>query len=338
MKAIVLKKAAGIEENPLKLLELPKPEPGENQIRVKVQVCGVCHTDLHTVEGEITPPLMPIIPGHQVVGVVDKAGSGTSRFKKGDRVGMAWLHRTCGACTFCREEKENLCSHGEFTGFHAHGGYAEYTVVDEAFAYAIPEIFSGEQAAPLLCAGIIGYRSLTLSKVRPGDKLGLYGFGAAAHIVIQIALHRGTEVYVFSRGKSHLELAEELGASWCGHTGDTPPSKMNGSIVFAPAGPIVPEALKWLKRGGTCALGGIYMSPIPELDYTEHLYDEKVLRSVTASTRRDGENLLVEAGKIPIKTRTQLFPLEKANEALRLLKEGKINGEAVLQVASSTAV
>lgn len=332
MRAMLLRQAAPVEQNPLEPADVPIPEPGPREIRVKVCVCGVCHTDLHTVVGELEPERMPIIPGHQVVGIVDKLGEEAGRFNIGDRVGMAWLFKTCGVCSFCVRDQENLCSSAEFTGYNAHGGYAEYTLVHEDFAYAIPEVFSHEEAAPLLCAGIIGYRSLVLSNVQPGDRLGLYGFGAAAHIVIQIAKHRGMEVFVFSRGENHLKLAEELGASWTGHTGDEPPARMNGSIIFAPAGPIVPEALRWLEKGGTLALGGIYMSPIPTLDYQEHLYDEKILRSVTASTREDGEALLKAAAEIPIRTRTQSFPLEQANEALNLLKQGKINGEAVLVI------
>jgi propanol-preferring alcohol dehydrogenase len=330
MKVMLLKKAKPVDEKPLELMELPDPVPGPKEIRVKVRACGVCHTDLHTVVGELIPPRLPVIPGHQVVGVVDRLGAGAKRFKAGDRVGMAWLHRTCGRCRFCRNDQENLCADAAFTGYHAHGGYAEYTVVHEDFAYPIPDVFEDREAAPLLCAGIIGYRSLVLSRAQPGCRLGLYGFGAAAHIVIQIAVHRGMEVYVFSRGERHLELARELGAAWTGHTGDTPPGKMESAIIFAPAGSIVPEALKRLDKGGTLALGGIFMSAIPELDYTEHLYDEKVLRSVTASTRRDGEELLREAAGIPIRTRTQAFTLAEANEALRRLKAGKINGEAVL--------
>lgn len=330
MKAMLLKKPKSLDRGPLEFVEMHDPEPKENEIRVKVSVCGVCHTDLHTVVGELCSPLKKVIPGHQVVGTVDRMGSGAKRFKEGDRVGIAWLHQTCRECEFCRRDKENLCPDAEFTGFHVHGGFAEYTVVHEEFAYPIPDVFEDLEAAPLLCAGIIGYRSLVLSGARPGDRLGLYGFGAAAHIVIQIAKYQGMEVFVFSRGEHHLEMARELGASWTGKAGDRPPDKLHSSIIFAPAGPIVPEALKWLEKGGTLALGGIYMSPVPELDYTEHLYDEKVLRSVTASTRLDGEELLRIAAEIPVKTRTQPFKLEEANKALQQLDKGGINGAAVL--------
>ncbi|MFH1998180.1 MAG: zinc-dependent alcohol dehydrogenase family protein [Planctomycetota bacterium] len=332
MKAMLLRRAGPIESRPLEGVDLPIPSPGPGEIRIKVRACGVCHTDLHTVVGELDPPLKPVVPGHQIVGIVDELGPETRRFREGERVGMAWLYKTCRTCAFCRRDQENLCVDAEFTGYHAHGGYAEYTVVHEDYAYAIPELFTDEEAAPLLCAGIIGYRSLILSRARPGDRLGLYGFGAAAHIVIQIARHRGMEVFVFSRGNRHLEMARDLGAAWTGHTGEMPPAKINSSIIFAPAGSIVPEALKHLDKGGTLALGGIYMSPIPTLDYQEHLYDEKTVRSVTASTRRDGEELLKVAAEIPIRTRTQAFPLREANEALHRLKMGKINGEAVLIV------
>jgi len=332
MKAMILKKAKPVDDNPLEPVELPDPEPGPEEIRVKVKVCAVCHTDLHTVVGELDPPLKPVIPGHQIVGRVDKTGTGADRFELGDRVGMAWLYKTCGKCRFCGMGMENLCPDAMFTGYHANGGYAEYTVVHQDFAYAVPDLFDDREAAPLLCAGIIGYRSLVVSGARPGDRLGLYGFGAAAHIVIQIAKKRGMEVFVFSRGDEHLKLAKELGAAWTGHTNDKPPAKLHSSIIFAPAGEIVPRALDCLDKGGTLALGGIYMSPIPELDYTRHLYDEKVLRSVTASTRRDGEQLLEEAADIPIRTRTQSFALAEAGEALKLLKSGGVNGAAVIEL------
>ncbi len=332
MRAMLLEGAAPPEENPLKLTELPDPEPGPEEVRVKIRVCGVCHTDLHIVTGELDPPKKPVVPGHQIIGHIDRLGPGADRFAPGDRVGMAWLHKTCRTCRFCAGGMENLCSDAAFTGFHVHGGFAEYTVVHQDFAYPIPEVFEDREAAPLLCAGIIGYRSLGLSGAQPGDRLGLFGFGAAAHIVIQIAKHRGMEVFVFSRGAHHLELARRLGADWTGHTGDAPPAPIHSGIGIAPAGGSGPEALKRLEKGGTLVLGGIHMSPIPELDYTEHLYDEKVLRSVTASTRQDGEELLQAAAEIPIRTRTETFPLDEANRVLFRLKRGEINGAAVLAI------
>lgn len=332
MKAMVLKKAMAAEGNPLELADVPVPEPATGEILVRVRACGICRTDLHTVEGEIHPSKMPVIPGHQVIGTVAALGPGAGRFREGDRVGMAWLYRTCGACPFCLAGRENLCERARFTGFDADGGFAEYTKVHEDFAYPIPEVFTDPEAAPLLCAGIIGYRALRLSEIRKGQRLGLYGFGAAAHIAVQVAVHRGCEVYVFTRGVSHRELALRLGATWAGSADDQPPAKLHSSVIFAPAGELVPVALSHLERGGTLALGGIYMTPVPALDYSRHLYDERTIRSVTASTRRDGIELLEEAAEIPIRTETRCFPLEEANRALRLLKEGKINGAGVLVI------
>jgi propanol-preferring alcohol dehydrogenase len=284
------------------------------------------------VEGELDLPKKPIVPGHQVVGTVDKLGEGASRFKVGDRIGMAWLHSTCGRCSYCRQGKENLCENAQFTGYHTDGGYAQYTLIHEDFAYPIPGGFSAEQAAPLLCAGIIGYRALRLSEIKPGQRLGLYGFGASAHVAIQVAVHWGSKVYVFSRSTGHRKLGENLGAVWTGKSSEMPPEKLDSAIIFAPAGEIVPDALKALEKGGTLALAGIYMTPIPQMDYTEHLYYEKSVRSVTASTRQDGEELLKIAAEIPIRTKTISFPLQEANKALQLLKQGKINGAGVLEI------
>jgi propanol-preferring alcohol dehydrogenase len=332
MLAMSLNEPDLIENNPLKLVDIEPPKPGPHQILVRVQTCGICHTDLHTVEGELDLPKKPIVPGHQVVGVVEKLGKGASRFKEGDRVGMAWLHFTCGKCSYCRQGKENLCENAQFTGYHVDGGYAQYTVIHEDFAYRIPERFSVEEAAPLLCAGIIGYRALRLSEIKPGQKLGLYGFGASAHVAIQVAVHWGCKVYVFSRSKEHQKLGKNLGAVWTGKSSQIPPEKLEGAIIFAPAGEIVLDALKTLDKGGTLALAGIYMTPIPQMDYTEHLYYERTVRSVTASTRKDGDQLLQIAAEIPIHTKTTSFPLQDANRALLLLKQGKINGAGVLKI------
>lgn len=321
-----------IENNPLKLVDTETPKPGPHEILVRVQACGICHTDLHTVEGELDLPKKPVIPGHQVVGVVEKLGEGANRFKKGDRVGMAWLYFTCGKCSYCQQGKENLCENALFTGYHVDGGYAQYATVSEDFAYPIPNRFTAEEAAPLLCAGIIGYRALRLSEIKPGQRLGLYGFGASAHVAIQVAVHWGCKIYVFSRSKEHRKLAEDLGAVWTGKSSWIPPEKLDSAIIFAPAGEIVLDALKALNKGGTLALAGIYMTPIPQMDYTEHLYYERTVRSVTASTRKDGEELLQIAAEIPIHTKTTLFPLREANKALQLLKQGKINGAGVLKI------
>jgi len=332
MQAMVLRKPDKIENNPLQIGDVSKPEIGSKDILVRVQACGICHTDLHTVEGELPLPRLPIIPGHQVVGIVEKKGAEARRFNLGDRVGIAWLNSTCRKCEFCKSGRENLCEQAKFTGYHSDGGYAEYTVISEDFAYAVPETFSPDEAAPLLCAGIIGYRSLHLSEIKPGQRLGLYGFGASAHIVIQIARFWKCEVYVFTRSLEHQKLAQELGAVWAGKAEQIPGKKLHSSIIFAPAGELIPYALKTLDRGGTLALAGIYMTPIPQLDYMEHLYYEKTLRSVSNSTRKDGQELLKLAAEIPIRTQVTFFALKEANHALQLLKQGKINGAGLLKV------
>lgn len=330
---MLLKKCAPIEINPLECVELPVPQPGPDEILIRIKVCGVCHTDLHTVEGELPEAVVPIIPGHQAVGIVEKASIRTSRFKAGDRVGVAWLYSTCGTCQYCTQGNENLCVSARFTGYDVNGGYAEYMVVQDKFAYKIPELFEDTEASPLLCAGIIGYRALRLSEVKPGQRLGLYGFGASAHVAIQIAVHWGCEVYVFSRSAEHRKLAQKLGAVWTGTASEEPPSKIDSSVIFAPAGEIVLDALRVLEKGGTVACAGIYMTPIPEMDYGTYLYHERTLRSVANATRQDGEELLQIAADIPIRTTTQQFPLEDANNVLNLLKVSKIDGAAVIKIS-----
>ncbi len=330
MKAMVLTKTGDVSGNRLELRSYATPEPKSAQVLVKIQVCGVCRTDLHVVEGELPDAILPIIPGHQAVGTVVKLGAGVSELKEGDRVGIAWLQGTCGQCEFCTSERENLCLQAKFTGYQVDGGYAEYAVVPARFAYPIPPVFSDEEAAPLLCAGIIGYRALRLSGIKPGQRLGLYGFGASAHIAIQIARHWGCQVYVSSLKSEHQELARHLGAVWVGGATEMPPDKLHGSIIFAPAGELVPPALRALNRGGTLALAGIHMSPIPSLDYDRDVFGERVIRSVTANTRQDGIDLLREAAAIPIKPHTIRFPLKEANRALQELKAGAFQGAAVL--------
>ena len=332
MRAMALRQAGPAESNPLEAAEVPTPDPGRGEVRVRVRACGVCRTDLHTVEGEIHPPRLPVIPGHQIVGVVDTVGPGVARFAKGDRVGVPWLHSTCGACPFCARGAENLCEAGRFTGFSVDGGYAEAMVARADFAYPLPADVADLPAAPLLCAGVIGYRALRLSEIRPGGRLGLYGFGNSAHIAIQVARHWGCEVYVMTRGEEHRALARELGAAWVGGADAAPPEKLDSAVIFAPAGPLVLSALRSLRKGGTVALAGIYMTPIPEIDYGRFLYHEKTLRSVANSTRRDAEELLRLAAAIPIRTRIQTFPLAEANRALQLLKQDGIRGAAVLEV------
>ena len=274
---------------------------------------------------------MPVIPGHQVIGIVEKVGSGVRRFSGGERVGIAWLHSTCGVCDYCRQGKENLCDRPEFTGYTVNGGYAEYILGNEQFVYSIPPRFADAQAAPLLCAGIIGFRALRISAIEPGGKLGLYGFGSAAHIAIQVARHWKVAVYVCTRDERHSKLALELGATWAGAATAEPPALLDSAIIFAPAGEIVPAALKALRKGGSLVLGGIHMSPIPALDY-QLLYGERVVRSVANNTRQDGEDFLRVAAEIPIETHTQQFPLAEANRALNLLKNDAVRGAAVLMV------
>ncbi len=332
MKAMVLRQPRAAEERPLEMADLSLPEPGPGEIRLRVHVCGICHTDLHTVEGDLPLPKLPVVPGHQVVGTVEAVGEGVTRFAVGQRAGVPWLYRTCGVCEFCRRGLENLCYQARFTGLHADGGYAEAMVVHQDFAYSIPEGFSDEAAAPLLCAGIIGYRALRLSGVRPGDRLGMWGFGASAHVTIQVARHWGCEVYVFTRGEGHRRLAKELGAAWVGGAEDDPPHPVHGGIIFAPAGGLVLAALRVLERGGVLALAGVTMTPIPELDYDRLLYWERTVRSVANFTRQDATELLQLAAEIPIRTTVQIFPLEEANEALLALKQGRINGAGVLKI------
>lgn len=332
MKAMVLSKTGTVDTDPLHMQSVPVPQPGPGQLLVELNVCGVCRTDLHVIEGELERPKLPLIPGHQAVGMITRVGPNVSERVVGERVGIAWLQGTCGQCEFCKSGRENLCSAARFTGYQVDGGYAECAVVPASFAYPIPAVFSDEEAAPLLCAGIIGYRALRLSGIRPGQRLGLYGFGASAHIAIQIARHWGCEVYVCSLKPQHQTLARDMGAIWVGGASDPPPVRLHGSIIFAPAGEIVPSALRALEKGGTLALAGIHMSPIPSLDYGREVFGERVIRSVTANTKQDGLDLLREAAAIPIRTHTQRFSLEQANEALQALKAGAIRGAAVLAI------
>jgi len=331
MKACLLRAPAAIETNPLEYADVATPQPKSGEVLVRVRACGVCRTDLHVIEGELPPRKSPVIPGHQVVGIVEKQGENTRRFTIGDRVGIAWLHRTDGSCEYCRSGAENLCDNPVFTGYSVDGGYAEYIVAPEDFIYALPAGFPDEQAAPLLCAGIIGFRSLRLSGIKAGGHLGFYGFGAAAHVAIQVARHWGVEVFASTRDVRHQKLAQELGAAWAGGTFDEPPKKLDAAIVFAPAGEIVPAALKALKKGGALILGGIHMSPIPSFSY-DLLYQERAIRSVANNTRQDGEDFLRVAAEIPIRTRVQVFPLSEANRALNALKNDAIPGAAVLHI------
>jgi propanol-preferring alcohol dehydrogenase len=338
MKAMVLEKISPVETKPLKLVELPRPVPGRGEILVRVSACGVCHTELDEIEGRVAPSRFPMILGHEVVGTVESLGMGARKFKKGDRVGISWINWACGKCAFCLRGEENLCDSAKWTGKDAPGGYAQCTVASEDFAYPIPEKFTDVDAAPLLCAGVIGYRALRLSGMEDGEALGLYGFGASAHIVIQVAKYKypNGKVFVFTRPnqKEHQALARKLGADWIGTTGDNPPQKLDCAIDFTPVGEPVREALRNLEKGGRVVINAIRKAtPIPELDYTEHLWYEKEVKSVANVTRRDAQEFLPLAAEIPIVPETQEFKLEEANEALILLKEGRIRGAGVLKIA-----
>jgi propanol-preferring alcohol dehydrogenase len=373
---MTLARPAPVETAPLQLAEIPKPVPGPGQILVRVKACGVCHTDLHTIEGELELPVLPIIPGHQIVGTVaehdaeftakpalerpdeilrfaqNDGSEGTPRHigpasvtrdstddgertpgaDFGLRVGIPWVNSTCGECRFCRSGRENLCENARFTGLHVNGGYADYTVVDERFAYPLPDGLSDVEAAPLLCAGIIGFRALRCSHVQPGQRLGLFGFGASAHIALQIARYWNCPTFVFTRGEEHRRLALELGAVWAGAAQARPPEKLDSAIIFAPVGDLVKTALAYLDRGGTVAHAGIHSTPIPQLEYPL-IYHERSITSVANATREDALALLRLSAEIPIRTEVEAFPLEEANHVLRLLKAGQIRGAAVLKIS-----
>ena len=335
MKAQILKQVAPVESRPLELVDLPVPQPGPGEILVKVSACGVCHTELDEIEGRVQVKL-PIVPGHEIVGRVESLGPGATKFKTGDRVGIAWIHSACGKCRFCLKGQENLCAQFQGTGCQADGGYAEYTVVSEHFAYPIPARFTDAQAAPLLCAGAVGFRSLRLTGIKSGQTLGLFGFGASAHIVIQVARYWGCQVFVFTRSEEHRSLARKLGASWTGGTEDQPPQKLQCAIDFTPVGETVPSALRVLEKAGRLVIAVIRKrNPIPPLDYAQLLWDEKEIKSVANITRKDVRDFLPVAAEIPIIPEVQEFSLEQANEALVLLKQGKMQGGAVLRMGKS---
>ena len=315
MRAWVVEDPGPIDTGPLAWIDRADPEPGPGEIRVRVSVCGVCRTDLHLAEGDLPPRQRATIPGHEVVGSVDGLGPGATRFGEGERVGIAWLRHTCGVCTFCRRGDENLCIAPRFTGWDADGGYAEYAVVDEAFAYRIPEGFPDEQAAPLLCSGIIGYRALRRTGLRPGGRLGIYGFGASAHLAAQIALHENATVHVMTRSTDAQRLALELGCASAGDATAPPPEPLDAAVLFAPVGDIVPPAMRALDRGGVLSVAGIYLSDIPRLVYADELFEEKVLTSTTANTCRDGEALLALATEVPLRVTTTAYAFERADDA-----------------------
>jgi len=326
----IVDRCAPIDERPLERIERDEPAPGPGQVRVRITCCGVCRTDLHLAEGDLPPRRHGVTPGHEVVGRVDATGEGAHRFAIGDRIGVPWLAGTDGTCRFCRRGVENLCLEPRFTGWDVDGGYADACLVDESYAYLLPEAIDDEHAAPLLCAGIIGYRALRLSAVPPGGRLGIYGFGGSAHLTAQVALHQGLRVHVLTRGDENRQLAAKLGADSVGGAFDSPPEPLDGAILFAPAGELVPVALRALDRGGTLAVAGIWLSDIPALNYDAELFQEKHLRSVTANTRTDGEEFLALAERFGIRPTTTAYPMAEAPKALADLAHGRFGGAAVL--------
>jgi alcohol dehydrogenase, propanol-preferring len=334
VRAWVVERPGPIDSGPLSRRDRPVPRPGPTEVRVRVAVCGVCRTDLHLAEGDLPPrrPGVGTVPGHEVVGVVDAVGDRASRFAVGDRIGIAWLRWTCGQCRFCRRGRENLCVAPRFTGWDDDGGYAEYAVVDEAYAYPLPAAFADDAAAPLLCAGIIGYRALKRAELPPGGRLGIYGFGGSAHLAAQVALAAGATVHVVTRSADARRLALELGASSAVAADERPPELLDSAIVFAPAGEVVQQALGALDRGGTVAVAGIHLSDVPTLNYADDLFEERQLRSVTANTRADGEEFLAIAARIGLRPTTVEYPLEEADRALADLAHDRVTGAAVLRV------
>jgi propanol-preferring alcohol dehydrogenase len=329
---MLLQHPAPIESSPLALTEVADPVPGSHETRIRVHCCAICRTDLHVVEGDLPPVKMPVIPGHQIVGTVDALGESCKRLSMGQRVGVAWLRHTCGVCRFCTVHRENLCEKSEYTGYTADGGYAQFAIVPEDFAYDIPARFTDIEASPLLCAGIIGYRAMKRARLSDGGKLAIFGMGSSAHIVLQLAVRRGCDVFVVSRNPHHQKLARDLGAKWAGEDASKIPAKVSSAIVFAPVGTVVPAALQSLDRGGVCALAGIHMSPIPEIDYDRDLFQERDLHPVTANTRQDAFELLQAAADAGVKPHVTTYALADANRALAHMKAGRIDGTGVLIV------
>lgn len=329
MRAQILISPAPVYRAPLQPAEIPAPRPGPGQILLRVSACGVCHTDLHIVEGELPAPRLPLIPGHQVVGRISEVGPDAGDWSVGERAGVSWLYRSCGECEFCRRGEENLCQKAEFTGFDHDGGYAEYLTADAGFATRIPDPFDDVHAAPLLCAGIIGYRSLRKADLQPGETLGLFGYGSSAHLALQLAIHWNCRVFVFTRSADHRKHALALGAEWAGNASDSPPAPLDRAVIFAPSGALVPAALQHLRPGGTLAINAIFMSDLPAIPYPL-LYGERTVRSVTNATRCDAAEFLRLAAEIPIRVTANPFSLRDANRALQMLKNAEVDGAAVL--------
>jgi alcohol dehydrogenase, propanol-preferring len=330
MRAMVLEAPT----KPLKAMEVPVPRPGPEQVLIRVHACGICRTDLHIVDGELLSPKLPLIPGHEIVGTVIQTGDHVKQFRIGDRVGVPWLGYTCGQCRYCQRDQENLCDRPLFTGYTIDGGYAEYTVANQRYCFRIPDVYSDAEAAPLLCAGLIGYRSYRMAG-QGVERLGIYGFGAAAHIITQVAVYQGKRIYAFTRpGDTDAQgFARRLGAVWAGNSAEMPPEELDAAIIFAPIGVLLPAALRAITKGGTVVCGGIHMSDIPSFPY-RILWEERVVRSVANLTRRDGEELLAIAPRVPVKTEVHVFALEQANEALDLLRQGRIQGALVLLMSA----
>ncbi len=329
---MVLDRSANIDDSPLVMREVDDPHPGGGEVRVRVSVCAVCRTDLHIIEGDLPERKRPIIPGHQVVGVVDELGEGCSTLKEGDRIGIAWLRSTDGTCRFCRASRENLCPSSRYTGYHSDGGYAEYTVVPEEFAYRLPGKFDDVVGSPLLCAGLIGYRALKRAGVPDRGKLLLVGFGSSAHVVLQIALHRGYETFVVTRSKNHVQMARAMGAAWAGTDTADLPDKMDSAILFAPVGRLVPPIMAALERGGILSIAGIHLTDVPSLNYEQHLFYDKEIRSVAANTREDGRELLAEAAEAGVRPHVKTYSLADANAALQDMKHSRVDGTGVLLI------
>lgn len=335
MRAMVLTQQKPVSQSPLVLRDLDEPQPAPDEVRVKVSACAVCRTDIHIVEGDLAIHRTPVIPGHQIVGRIDQVGENITRFRVGQRIGIAWLRHVDGTCRFCRGGRENLCLGSRYTGYDADGGYAEYAVAPQDFAYELPEGFDDEHVAPLLCGGLIGYRALERAAVPERGRLLLVGFGSSAHIVIQIALHRGYEVHVVTRSESHIRLAKELGAAWAGGDFRDLPGKVDSAILFAPSGKLVPPTLEALDRGGVCSIAGIHLSDVPGMNYDRHLYQERELRSVTSNTREDARALFAEAGAAGLQLQTSAYQLQEANRALTDMKQSKSDGTPVLLIDSN---
>lgn len=332
MKAMVLEKQSDITLNPLRLVDRKIPAPSGDEVLIKVNTCGLCHTDLHVVEGELELKRIPIIPGHQIVGRIEAIGEMVEKWRVGDRIGAGWLYSTCGNCKYCKKGLENLCENSEFTGYSRDGGYAEYVIIKSDFAFKIPDTIPDVEASPLLCAGIIGFRSFKLSDIKEGENLGLFGFGASAHIVLQIAGYYNCRVFVFTRSDEHKNLAINMGALWTGSADDKPPAELDSAIIFAPVGSLYIKALEKLRSGGTAVSANIHMSDIPQFPYGL-LYYEKTMKSVANFTKSDGEEFLKLSETIPIRTKTEVFKLSEANKALNLLKKGQITGAGVLIIS-----